>query len=184
MNTFVRFKIKVDGSYTWGIFFKLSIGNGKPRQVRINTHQWALFCLLDSADTLYRGLLQSSIYSPIPSISTFTSALMTIYASWPATPPWTQRPPESPHLDTRFTDHSCLHGHDRVALFIHRWGVGTPHTSDPSLCISLPPKPSLTHTRFTSYHQETLERSAWACACVVECRAGLQLSGFNLGANT
>lgn len=44
MKTFdVRFKIKVDGSHTWGIFFKLSIGTGKSRQVRMNTHQWALF---------------------------------------------------------------------------------------------------------------------------------------------
>lgn len=100
MNTFdVRFKIK---DHTWGIFFKLSMCIGKSRQVRLNMHQWDLLSLLDPADTFYRELLQSSIYSPFPifqtSLDTCIADHLGLMASHPSSNTKTPRePPVSAH---------------------------------------------------------------------------------------
>lgn len=106
---------------------------------------------------------------PIPNISNITRYVH----CWPprphGQPPILQHkdPQRAPRLSTRFTDHSCLHRHDRVALFIHRWGWG--HTSDPSPCITLPPNRTAGCLKLST-------RNTWTdcqhmCVCLVQGRS-------------
>ena len=76
-------------------------------------------------------------------------------------------PQRAPRLSTRFTDHSCLHRHDRVALFIHRWGWG--HTSDPLPCITLPPNRTAGCLKLSTGN--TWTDCQHMCVCLVQGRS-------------
>lgn len=130
----VRFKIKENESHKQGIFFRFSIGNSKSRLVRIKriSEHFSVYWIPVTPHT--------EVYyvpSTVPflvfqsSLDKCTIGHLCLMTSYPSL---TQSPPESPHLSTWFTDHSCIYGYNRVALFIHRWGWG-------GVCTPQPPHP-------------------------------------------
>lgn len=152
MNTiYVRFK-RVD--HTRGIFFKLPIRKVKSRIPL----------------TLYTGYsLQNSIYSSIPNISIFTRQVH----RWPLRPR-NQLPLLQPKDPQRapISAHGSLITH--VSTGTTEWLCSSTGGGGDTVCTPQNPHPvspfpqtTLTHTRFTTYHQKTLELIVCLHVCLV-----------------